>query len=956
VLNTTLKGMSGAPAMPAFSYAQAAKGLAPSTSQLQPAVKTETSDQAQQSKPAPKQDSQAQTSQKSSRSNPRVDDKETTKSSKVASAAAPEHEDVQDKESIAPTRRPQQKQQSSNASPRLAADTASPKDSNAPPARSDSWDIPAAAEKDSASSEKAKEKDTEDDWEKVSIPSMAAEKELRAAPIPSVNVWHIRAKEQKEREAQKATIATAGAQPSAIAAKQPEEQKRKGNQDRDTAVAHRSQTKPNERTDVSSSQSSRPASRSEKLDASALVSDATSWPTPDTVVEERKKSTQAEKADKSDGRASSKGQGKNWVQMPFVPTAKFETPLPPSMSERATKRTAQNRRGRDGAGRGGHNGNGNGDRHDASTRDQDRGRKTDANRGGRASSLPAGNPSNQGSEETQSSIRKPSVPVPASKDGLPAQAPTAAPFVPAAVAAVSEKVDSQSSRHNEGGLSSAVDSQTHLSQVPKDDVAHKTASPGREASEKVKASQPSNRPNDHTRSERTGAGRKNEWSREKSDSAREKVESWRDREYSGEGSVRRDRGSERGRGGYRGRGNHSYNPAGHPYTSPLPQNGFDYTKPNNGEPRPRQTSQPYPAPVQGSQGRNNTRTQSIPVGMMYPGQGFYNISGMAHALSLQTDIQGYGMPNQMAMQQGIMSAMPYNESLGSYAILSMVNSQMEYYFSIDNLCKDLYLRKNMDSQGWVLLSVVADFKRIKQLTGNEQALEMLRYVCPQVKNLQYMRGEDGEERIRRQDGWQDFVLPMADRFEAAQHDGPTMLPEYTQYQGLPHGGGEAMPFIPDQMHVTQGMMPPMNGMYSGPGSPPSFNAVPPFDGSTDSRPQTQYAPSFEARRESATSPLSQDGPGRKPSAGQHHGSAAPAVNGHHRSASRTFEESIFPDDKIADVHILKRDRSENETNDANDTKPAMPTVERTLSNDSETSASRFSALRGGLPTRKPSDQ
>jgi la-related protein 1 len=921
-----------------------------------PAVKTESSDQTQQSKPAPKQDSPTQVSQNSSTNHPRVDDQESTKSSKDASVPALENEDIRDKENVAPTRRPQQKQQSSNASPRLAADTASPKDSNAPTARSDSWEISGVSEKESANNEKSKEKDTEDDWEKVSIPSMAAERELRAAPIPSVNVWHIRAKEQKEREAaQKATIAPAGTQSTAHVGKQLEEQKRKGRQDKDTAVAHRPHTKPIERADVSSSQSSRPASRSEKLDASALVSDATSWPTPDTVVEERKRSAPAEKADKSDGRASSKGQGKNWVQMPFVPTAKFETPLPPSMSERATKRGTQNRRGRDGAGRGSHH-NGNGDRHDGPTRDQDRGRKTDSNRGGRASSLPAGNPSNQGSEDIQSSIRKPSIPVPASKDSLPAQAPTAAPFVPAAVAAASEKFDLQPSHQDAIGLSNVTDPQTHFSPATKEDAAYKTAESGRDVPEKVKAYHPSSRPNDQVRSERTGTGRKNDWSREKSDNAREKVESWRDREYSGEGSARRERGAERGRGGYRGRGNHSYNPAGHPYTSPLPQNGFDYTKPNNGDPRPRQTSQPYPNPVQGSQGRNNTRTQSIPVGMMYPGQGYYNVPGMAQGLSLQTDMQGYGVPTQMAMQQGIMSAMPYNESLGSYAILSMVNSQMEYYFSIDNLCKDLYLRKNMDSQGWVLLSVVADFKRIKQLTGNEQALEMLRYVCPQVKNLQYMRGEDGEERIRRQDGWQDFVLPMAERFEAAQHDGPTLQPEYSQYQGLPQGSGEAMPFVPDPMRVAQGIVPPINGMYSGPGSPPTFSAVPPFDGSADSRPQMQYAPSFEARRESATSPFSQDGPGRKPSAGQHHGSVRPAMNGHHRSASRTFEESIFPDDQIGFVHILKRDRSEHETNDANDAKSAMHTVERTLSNESQTSASQISALRGGLPNRKPSDQ
>ncbi|OCK78937.1 hypothetical protein K432DRAFT_279072, partial [Lepidopterella palustris CBS 459.81] len=40
----------------------------------------------------------------------------------------------------------------------------------------------------------------------------------------------------------------------------------------------------------------------------------------------------------------------------------------------------------------------------------------------------------------------------------------------------------------------------------------------------------------------------------------------------------------------------------------------------------------------------------------------------------------------------------------------------EYYFSVDNLCKDMFLRKRMDSKGFVLLSVIAEFNRIKQLT------------------------------------------------------------------------------------------------------------------------------------------------------------------------------------------------------------------------------------------------
>ncbi|KAK8944067.1 hypothetical protein KSP40_PGU015513 [Platanthera guangdongensis] len=38
--------------------------------------------------------------------------------------------------------------------------------------------------------------------------------------------------------------------------------------------------------------------------------------------------------------------------------------------------------------------------------------------------------------------------------------------------------------------------------------------------------------------------------------------------------------------------------------------------------------------------------------------------------------------------------------------------QIEYYFSVENLCKDEYLRKNMDEHGWVSIFLIADFRRV----------------------------------------------------------------------------------------------------------------------------------------------------------------------------------------------------------------------------------------------------
>ncbi|KAG0474882.1 hypothetical protein HPP92_014568 [Vanilla planifolia] len=51
---------------------------------------------------------------------------------------------------------------------------------------------------------------------------------------------------------------------------------------------------------------------------------------------------------------------------------------------------------------------------------------------------------------------------------------------------------------------------------------------------------------------------------------------------------------------------------------------------------------------------------------------------------------------------------------------TMLLKQIEYYFSPENLCKDTYLRQNMDEQGWVPISLIAGFNRVKRLTNNIQ--------------------------------------------------------------------------------------------------------------------------------------------------------------------------------------------------------------------------------------------
>ncbi|BAT82871.1 hypothetical protein LR48_Vigan07g276600 [Vigna angularis] len=56
------------------------------------------------------------------------------------------------------------------------------------------------------------------------------------------------------------------------------------------------------------------------------------------------------------------------------------------------------------------------------------------------------------------------------------------------------------------------------------------------------------------------------------------------------------------------------------------------------------------------------------------------------------------------------------------ALSNMIQRQIEYYFSDANLVRDEFLRSKMDEQGWVPVTLIADFPRVKSLTTNVQLI------------------------------------------------------------------------------------------------------------------------------------------------------------------------------------------------------------------------------------------
>ncbi|KAI8989273.1 hypothetical protein BDB01DRAFT_756597 [Pilobolus umbonatus] len=87
------------------------------------------------------------------------------------------------------------------------------------------------------------------------------------------------------------------------------------------------------------------------------------------------------------------------------------------------------------------------------------------------------------------------------------------------------------------------------------------------------------------------------------------------------------------------------------------------------------------------------------------------------------------------------------------ALKLYVLQQIEYYFSIDNLCKDLFLRSQMDTKGYVPISLIAGFNRVKGLTTD------VSLIASSLESSQLLEVEG--DLVRKKENWETWVLPAA---------------------------------------------------------------------------------------------------------------------------------------------------------------------------------------------------
>ncbi|KAF5765181.1 putative la-type HTH domain, winged helix-like DNA-binding domain superfamily [Helianthus annuus] len=93
-----------------------------------------------------------------------------------------------------------------------------------------------------------------------------------------------------------------------------------------------------------------------------------------------------------------------------------------------------------------------------------------------------------------------------------------------------------------------------------------------------------------------------------------------------------------------------------------------------------------------------------------------------------------------------------------------IRKQIEFYFSIDNLVKDIYLRRCMDEEGWVPVNFIAGFNKVLCLTDNVQLiLDVM-----QQSTVVEVQGN----KMRRRDDWVRWLMPPGVQDSLGRHSQP----------------------------------------------------------------------------------------------------------------------------------------------------------------------------------------
>jgi la-related protein 1 len=110
-----------------------------------------------------------------------------------------------------------------------------------------------------------------------------------------------------------------------------------------------------------------------------------------------------------------------------------------------------------------------------------------------------------------------------------------------------------------------------------------------------------------------------------------------------------------------------------------------------------------------------------------------------------------------------------------------VQQQVEYYFSAENLAKDLYLRQQMEKEGWVSIHVIAGFNRLRKMLTPPMAHQLgaaagaaadIPLLVEALQAAPDLELDPTCSMVRRRNGWEQYVLPQVKAGENAATAAP----------------------------------------------------------------------------------------------------------------------------------------------------------------------------------------
>ena len=209
----------------------------------------------------------------------------------------------------------------------------------------------------------------------------------------------------------------------------------------------------------------------------------------------------------------------------------------------------------------------------------------------------------------------------------------------------------------------------------------------------------------------------------------------------------------------------------------------------------------------------------------------------------------------------------------------------------------------MDSQGFVFLTVLANFNRIKQLTPDAQ---LVRMVCAYAPSIDFRTGMDGLDRVRKSEDWERWVLKPEERDPSVQNSAPVefqpvQMPQYDMATA-PYAYGPTMGPWTDPASQQSGWA--RNGDVNGHGLD---GTVPPFHPAA-SRGRT-FGKSDRPTNDGpiTSTPLSAAVPEFSPNL------TLPSHEGDHSVDPSSSFENIFSDEQVQSLIIVVEEKKTSTT-------------------------------------------